>query len=182
MINEFGLPIPWDTETVECTQRRPHQRLAVVLRRLSVMSAQFGVVRSTTLRRTRLMDTFVASDYVLLAELAMLGQFLEIPEPLFLRRLHPMISTRANAGWAELQSWWHPGHVRYRLPPMVRLGAEYVRSIKRLDLPVLDKCLCYLTAVFVWYVREFRNWAGRQRIRLFNRVRAALETGPTTEI
>jgi len=184
MINEFGLPIPWNTETVECTQRRPHQRLALVLRELSVMSAQFGVVRTATLRRTRLLDTFVASDYVLLAELAMLGQFLEIPEALFLRRLHPMISTRANVGWAQLQSWWHPGDTGYRLPisPMVRLGPEYVRSVNRLELPVSDKCLCYVTAVYVWYVRELRNWAGRQRIRLLNKFRTALEAGPTADI
>ena len=183
-INEFGLPIPWNVETVECTHRRPHQRLALVLRELSFVSAQFGVIRSAALRRTRLLGTFVASDYVLLAELAMLGHFLEIPEPLFLRRMHPMISTRANVGWAQLQSWWHPGHAGYRLPisPMIRVGPEYLRSINRLELPVSDKCLCYLTALYVWNVREFRNWAGRQRIRLVNRFRAVLAARTSARI
>src|SRR4029079_986590 len=68
MINEFGVPIPWNIETVECTQRRPHQRLALVLRELCILSSQFGVIRTAALRRTRLLDKFVASDYVLLAE------------------------------------------------------------------------------------------------------------------
>jgi glycosyltransferase involved in cell wall biosynthesis len=183
MINESGVPIPWDIETVECTQRRPHQRLALVLRELSVLSAQFGVIRTAALRRTRLLDSFFASDYVLLAELAMLGQFLEIPEPLFLRRLHPMISSRANVGWDQLQSWWNPGHSGYRLPisPMVGLGYEYVRSINRLDLPLSDKCLCYPTAVYVWYVRELRIWAGRQRNRLMKKLRPTLEAKPPAE-
>jgi hypothetical protein len=169
---------------VECTQKRPHQRLALVLRELNIMSAQFGVVRSAVLRRTRLLDKFIASDYVLLAELAMLGQFIEVPEPLFVRRLHPMISTRANVGFAQLQAWWGAGPTGFRLPvsPMVRLGYEYVRSINRLDLPLADKCLCYVTALSVWYVREFRNWAGRQRIRLLKKLRTAPAAGPTAEI
>ncbi len=48
----------------------------------------FGLIRSSVLRKTRLIGNFISSDRALLIELALHGRFFEIPEYLFMRRAH----------------------------------------------------------------------------------------------
>lgn len=53
----------------------------------------FGVIRSRALRQSRLLGNYIAADCNLLAELILIGEFLEVPERLSLIRLHPDSST-----------------------------------------------------------------------------------------
>lgn len=53
----------------------------------------FGVIRSRALRQSRLLGNYIAADCNLLAELILIGEFLEVPEHLSLIRLHPDSST-----------------------------------------------------------------------------------------
>lgn len=154
-------------ESLDLRDPRPHRRLARLLRTVTMGRAQFGVIRSSALRRTRLYDRLIAADFVLLAELAMLGEFHELPETLFQRRLHETISTRANADEDALIRWWDPSQRRYRhlLPPLLRLGPEFLRSIRRLPLPPAERLRCGAVAAWVWHSRELRNAAGRWRHR-----------------
>lgn len=52
----------------------------------------FGVVPRQVLEKTKLIQNVPNSDRPLLAELALLGRFSTVPEPLFLKRLHPRMS------------------------------------------------------------------------------------------
>jgi hypothetical protein len=82
-------------------------------------------MRASALRHTRLIGPFVASDYVLLAELSLLGEIWEVPEVLFQRRLHPRISTYAHRSARDLQRWYAPSRRSYSvLHPMLALGGE----------------------------------------------------------
>lgn len=155
-------------ECMETRRARPHQRLADVLRSMTMGHPQFGIIRSAALRQTRLFDRMIAADFVLLGELAMLGEFWEVPETLFQRRIHSGISTRANRGADQLLQWWDPTQPKYRrlLSPMLRLGSEYLRSIRRLPLPPVEKLRCCATALGVWYPRELRNLGGPWKQRL----------------
>jgi glycosyltransferase involved in cell wall biosynthesis len=152
-------------EHMETRRPQPHQRLADVLRSMTMVRAQFGFVRAAALRQTRLFDRMIAADFILFGELAMLGELWEMPETLFQRRIHAGISTRANTGTDQLMQWWDPTQRKYRglLSPMLRLGGEYFRSIRRLPLPFGEKLRCALTVVSVWFVRELRNTGGRWR-------------------
>ncbi|MGD1881649.1 MAG: glycosyltransferase family 2 protein [Paracoccaceae bacterium] len=67
----------------------------------------FGVMRTEPLRRTRLIQDFLASDLILLAHLALLGKFVAIPEVLFERRVHPGISTAAHKSHADRKAWFN---------------------------------------------------------------------------
>ena len=89
IIDEHGKATAIPVECLDTRQARPHERLGLILERVYWAPAQFGVYRSETLRKTRLIDSFFASDNVLLAEIAMLGEIREIPEVLFQRRFHP---------------------------------------------------------------------------------------------
>src|SRR5262249_45754519 len=56
----------------------------------------FGVIRSDLLRLTKLIDNYSDSDRTLLADLGLRGPFYEIPEPLFLHRMHEKGSVVVN--------------------------------------------------------------------------------------
>ncbi|HWL14160.1 MAG TPA: glycosyltransferase family 2 protein [Opitutus sp.] len=174
LIDEHGRPLDhFLPESMETRRAQPHQRIAHVLRTMTMGRPQFGIIRTDALRRTRLYLPVIAADFVLLSELALLGEFWEVPETLFQRRIHSGCSTRANRGLDELQQWWDPSQRRYRrwLPPMLRLGLEFVRSTHRLPLPAHEKLLCDANALWVWYFRQLRNYGGRWRRRLFHGLR-----------
>lgn len=156
------------SETLDTRDHRPHRRLATVLRNLNMACPVFGLIRSSALRQTRLIDRFIASDYVLLSELAMLGELREVPQTLFLRRIHPRISTYASRSSTQLLQWFDPSQRRYRrwVSPMLWLGVEYLLSARRIPLGRIDRYRCYLTTVHVWYSRELRNLAGRYKASL----------------
>lgn len=155
------------TESLEVRDREPHRRLATVLRSLNMACPVFGLIRASALRKTRLIGPFVASDYVLLAELSLLGEIWEVPETLFQRRVHPKISTYANRSARDLLRWYAPSRRSHSiLPPMLALGTEYLRSISRLPLTTQDRWRCRLTAISVWYERELRNLGGKYKARL----------------
>lgn len=161
-IREGILPEPLETR-----DPRPHRRLAHVLRHMTIVHPQFGFIRAAALRQTRLYLGMIAADFVLLAELALLGELWAVPEPLFQRRLHPHISTRASCGEAALLHWWDPTRRPEwnPLPPLLRLGGEYLRSIRRLPLPPHEQFLCSVAVLWVWHERQLRNLAGRARER-----------------
>lgn len=157
------------TESIDSDDATPHRRLAKVLRNLNMACAVFGLVRSSALRKSRLIGSFIASDYVLLSELALLGELREVPEVLFQRRVHARISTYASRSNRELRQWFDPTGSSYKdfISPMLWLGVEYIQSIRRLPLRRIDRVRCYATTIAVWYTREFRNMGGRYKARIF---------------
>jgi len=62
------------------------------------------VIRADVLRTTRLIDSYAGSDQTLLAELALRGEFHEVPERLFLRRLQDGRSPSLQANATRLFS------------------------------------------------------------------------------
>ena len=155
--------LAYDVVSLDTRAARPHERLAWVLSRIVLGTPMYGVMRSDLLRKTRLIGSFHTSDYVLLAELAMLGEFWEIPEKLIRRRLHTGRSTAANPTRKALEAWLDPsrGGKRDLLPIEDRLAWEYVKSARRMPLGPVDRALCIMAALSVTYrIRALRT-AGR---------------------
>lgn len=182
-IDAAGKVIGVDTDAMEARQREPHRRLGQILRSLSMAMPVFGLIRSEALRRTRLIDSFIASDFVLLAELSMLGQFWQIPEILFYNRDHPQRSTHAARGNLKTLAWYNPGLkpaarlLHEWLPGWTRwnrLVYEYLRSVGRLGLRPRDRALCYATVLAATYGQGFRNWGGRWKRKLTGAWKPAL--------
>jgi len=71
-------------------------RLSYAIRAGHFVNAILGVIRTESLRRTRLMPPYQGGDYRLMAELAVLGKLVEIPERLYVRRVHEA-SSKGNA-------------------------------------------------------------------------------------
>lgn len=70
----------------------PSARLSYAIRAGHFVNAILGVMRTDDLRRTRLLPRYQGGDYRLMAELAVLGKIVEIPERLYVRRIHQDLS------------------------------------------------------------------------------------------
>jgi glycosyltransferase involved in cell wall biosynthesis len=101
-------------------------------------NAVTGLMRTAALRRTRLMPSYPGGDFRVLTELSTMGKFYEIPERLFLRRLHAGSSSQHtnDEGW-ETRYWTgRNGAVCY---PGWSLSRDKFRTILRADLGLGEK-------------------------------------------
>lgn len=104
----------------------------------------FALMRLSALRQTALQRTYFGGDKVLIAELALQGRFVEIPEPLFICRNHPAQTTNIPARrreWTIRGS--DPGPLV--LPRRVRCLLGYLRLIGSPRLSFGDRICCLLT-------------------------------------
>ena len=149
LIGARGEPLGYDPVCLALEDPRAHRRLAHYLEHVRFANAVMGLVRSDVLRKTRVHDTFISADLVLMGELQMLGAFREVPEVLFRRRLHEGQSRQANVDRRDLQAWFDPT-TRNRMlwvPVDVLLTLEYARSAMRIPTRLRDRLLCLMTVM-----------------------------------
>jgi glycosyltransferase involved in cell wall biosynthesis len=113
------------------------ERLCYVIHASHWVNAIFGVIRAKCLRRTRLLPDYPGGDYALLGELTLAGKFAEIPESLFLRRLHPAASSQ-NANDAKWLMQFCTGNKSFCLPFWNR-SWDHFRTIVSSELGVRNK-------------------------------------------
>ncbi len=167
-IDAQGNPLGIYSDHVDKKNAGPARRLAYLLRRISIYNCSLGLIRSSVLWETRGHGSFPAADRVLLSELAMLGEFIEIPEPLLRLRIHEERSFAQNMSAQALREFFDPANKTRRsfLTIEGRVQLELLRSAWRIPQRVSDKlsCLCVVLAVPSW--RKFKSWGGRQKRRL----------------
>ncbi len=117
----------------------------------------FGLVRTSVLRQTPLIGHYTGSDAMLLADLALLGRFHEVPSYLFFNRDHPNRSINAYSH-EFLHVWFDPkleGKITLRF---WRWLWEYRRSVVRSSLSRRERLRCY-PALFSWVRKNFKQLA-----------------------
>ena len=132
----------------------------------------YGLMRASALRRTRLFGHYFEWDQILVPELSLLGEFVEIPEPLHFGRLHEDQSFRIPT-W-EARSTFMSGADKPRSWLMTRLGIilERFRVIGQSSVSRGEKARCYVHLVL------FTGSRLRRQIRLwFWRIWARLTRG-----
>jgi len=137
---------------------KPHERFRQFFETQGLCHAIFGLIRASSLRATRLIGNYGASDRVLLGELVLHGEFCELPEYLFYRRIHPRISTTANQTDSEIAAWFDPKKRDKIVLPRWRRFFEYLGTIKRAPLSWPERASCYIQlAHFVLLPERWRN-------------------------
>lgn len=167
-VDAEGLDLGPDTDVMATDRTSAAGRLRDALWQVNMANAVFGLIRSSALRRTRLIGPFVASDYVLLAELAMLGPIVEIPDVLFSRRLHEHSSREATTSLEDVQHWFDPTRPGPRLRTRQRLWIEYSRSASRLSPSTAQRWASLASIPQVMLTRRARITGGRWKQRLTN--------------
>ncbi|MCP3919082.1 MAG: glycosyltransferase family 2 protein [bacterium] len=126
---------------------RPSTRLASLWRdprdtHLNKCSPVCGLIRKDILVDTGLIGSFGSSDKVTLVELALRGDWAEVPAPHFLRRVHAGSSLEANTNAAAVAAWFDPA-AGERIPmPRVRLFRAYRAAIARAPLAASERVRC----------------------------------------
>ncbi len=167
-IDPFGNVEGVNSDGVDKDDPRPHKRLSHLLRHIHMYNSHYGLMRSAMLRRTRLNGLFPGSDHVLMAELAMLGVLVEVPEPLLRIRRHPGRTFTANKDPRAIRELFTPGQ-GYRFSPIsmkTRMELELIRSAALVPMTWRDKILCTSVALAKPQWETFRAFGGRQKRKL----------------
>jgi glycosyltransferase involved in cell wall biosynthesis len=125
----------------------------------------YGVIRMSVLRTVAPYGSYHWSDRTFVAELALNGQFHNVPEFLYFRRDHPMRATRAAVGIRRRCSHLDPRRANRWRNPVVRLIAEYllgyVTAIRRAPISPTDRWRCG-KELAVWIARHADPKRGRR--------------------
>ena len=117
----------------------------------------FGLIRADVLRKTRLIGSYIASDWVLLSELALLGEYHEIPKKLFLRREHFQRSTKAHHAIQDRAIWFDVSNQGKILLPGWRLLFEFLWVIWRVPINWQEKIYCCIE-LRKWFFSKWWGW------------------------
>lgn len=130
----------------------------------------YGVIRRQALLSIPPMGNYVRGDSLVLARLALLGRFHEIPEVLFLSRDHQTRSVRTmpdrirnartrlhrwiGTGPLPPMEWWDPSRRNRINFPEWRVLGEYIESVRAAPLSAGEKL-----SSFGWIVRAMPRYA-----------------------
>ncbi len=134
---------------------RASDRFISYLRTVGYINQFAGLVRTEELRRARPMGDYISSDIVLLAELALMGQFHEIQEPLFLRRMSLNASTQGKT-LSQLKIFYNPFKPNRIVLPLWRQQWELLGAVFRSNISGAEKRRA------VWFVTKCYYWRWRQ--------------------
>lgn len=102
----------------------------------------FGVFRRSAVERGGLIGGFAHGDGVLLARCALMGPFVEVPEPLFLARRHAAQSMRMIGDFQAYAVWFDPKHGGRMVFPQWRVHWEFAKAIARGPLSFAGRWRC----------------------------------------
>lgn len=119
------------------------QRFWQVISTPHVCIAVFGVIRRDILLQTIRHGDWVGADRNLLAQLALYGKVVLIPQTLFKRREHAESSIHKFEDEQERLAWFNPALAGKRSLPTWRRWQEYAKAVMHAPLSLPQKFRCY---------------------------------------
>ncbi|HEV7707268.1 MAG TPA: glycosyltransferase family A protein [Asanoa sp.] len=166
LIDEEGAPIGAYADKLDLRDARAWKRLSGLANNISLCHAHFGVFRLDALRRTGLIRPFLSSDYTLMAEVAAIGEIHEVPEPLFLRRVHGASTRQAGNSAASATAWFAPsGDGKAARSPRTNMLRQTARALRGHPGGFANSAAFLGT----WFARRGRVRLGALRRRLTGR-------------
>jgi len=138
LIDEYGNFIEDYDDDLDLQQSDPYERYLRCQKNIRLQNLMYGLIRREPLSKTALLANYIASDGVLICELSLYGKFIEIPEHLFSRRIHPDALSQ-NPEDEDLQkNFWDPAKKKLFMQTW-RLIYERFRSVVRAPIPKQQK-------------------------------------------
>ena len=132
----------------------PTARFATMVLRSHSCVDMFGLIRREALAGSLLIATFHGADRVLLAQLALRGRLLQLPERLAQMREHGKRYTRQAVHSAARQLWHSSITPRTKGLPTLQLYREYLRLVRTEGLSPADRRAAYAVLARWWLA----NW------------------------
>ncbi|MDH3628264.1 MAG: glycosyltransferase [Acidobacteriota bacterium] len=119
----------------------------------------FGLIRSNFLKQTKLIGDYVNGDGVLLAELSLVGKFIEIEEFLFFAYKHEIQSMSMLTDLEAFAEWFNPEKKWTGKIPYSFMYVEYAKAIIRAQISwrLKKQCLARL------------YWSAKTRKKVFRK-------------
>lgn len=168
LIDEDGQVIGDHRDGLHLPSPHPWERLRDFAANRWLCNPCFGVIRTSVMReRTTLIGPGDSSDVTFLAQLALAGPVIEVPEYLFYRRV-----TTDSRGLGETdagqEAQWHGSARRSRRTlPMARVFGHIMWSIVRSGPPWRDRLRTAWSFGYAWNKRQFGivRWRMRRRVQ-----------------
>lgn len=130
---------------------RPCERFREFTELYSMLEAVYGIVRADIARRTPLMLLHPGSDRLYLAEIALYGPLLQVPEHLYMRRDHGNRSVKVRPDVRQRYAWVTTASGRKRMPHWDYLR-WYLSAVWRVPNPLSERLACTL------YMLRWARW------------------------
>lgn len=170
---------------------RPSERFADLILTPHWNLWAYALMRPNMLAQTDLFAPYTSADRVLLAHLALLGRFVELPEVLLFFRDQPERASRKipdrlrrrrwlrAVGPLPALEWYDPANAGRIAFPQWTLWRHYFDVVRRVDLPASERTACQL-ALLRWLLHN-RNAVKLGRDLLLaaeRRLQGAAQTAP----
>jgi glycosyltransferase involved in cell wall biosynthesis len=152
IFDEGGNPVDEWVPSVDLAIPEPHRRFHRLIFMLGQPHLLFGMMRSSALGRTRLMQTYLGSDRTLLAELSLLGPIVHTPDILHYYTLSS--PTRHGYPPSVVYSFANRDRLPLRTP---RLIVKHLEIVKRSEERPYHKLLMAGSVIGRFGVRDFRR-------------------------
>ncbi|MEI9813659.1 MAG: glycosyltransferase [Acidobacteriota bacterium] len=152
VINETGAFITNYDPGPDTHSNKQHVRFRNLLLHPEYAIQQMGVIRSSALRKTVLHGTYPSSDEVLLAQLALLGDFYEIQDRLYIFRRHEEQSTETSKQ-RDRVLYFDPTLAGKIVLPTWRYLGGYLKVLRNSSLQRSTLLSCYFS-VLRWTIRS----------------------------
>jgi glycosyltransferase involved in cell wall biosynthesis len=166
IVNESGEMMSEYKDNMDLRFQQAKDRYRHFERNVGLCNIHYGLIRSSIIRKTRLMGNFLWSDVVFLGELTLYGQFHEIPEPLFFRRFHPEASSSIETPEELLKFYNLQGRKTIELG-LWRHLIEKIKLVSRSPIEISGKASIYVMLMRNAFsdrhrmIREVRRFMGR---------------------
>jgi len=138
----------------------------------------FALYTTEAVRKTHLLGSFPGADRILVAELAMQGDFVEVPEELYFQRLHPASGWTARKNLQEEATWFDP---RSRAPkfPKLSMYFRYLSAIHCAPIALHKKLARYFDLgdrLVEGGVNGLRRKLGMEPLNVYSRLHVQMPT------
>lgn len=160
IINEHGRFVGYYQDHYNLRSPKAHERFRRTFQRTrdELLNCIYGLIRMSALKKSQGVGYYHAADVVLTAELSLHGQFYEIHEYLYYRRLHPRSASQAVTTEEQLIKFYDPNAKEKIVSPRWRRLLGFVTAIHHAPLTPYERILCY--GEFARFYLSIDRWNG----------------------
>lgn len=135
----------------------PIDRLREFIRSYRLANVIYGLMRTDAIKDVGGLPKYIASDLVMIAGLALRGRFVEIPQPLFQRRLHEDRSWKSAKTSEGFARWFDPNKRWLVVFRAWRQWRELLMEVWKAPLTPSQKSRAILVVLYAWPQREWKR-------------------------
>lgn len=119
-------------------QESATERFIHCINHIDLQNHMYGLIRREALANSARMKGYRSADINLIVELSLYGKFVELPQHLFNRRIHPEASSWDQKDVKRQINFWDPSKRKLILQTW-RSFYEYFKAVHRAPIPFADK-------------------------------------------